>query len=360
MALPFFESPSRKRDQIVAVDLGSRITKAVHVQRRGQAFVLSEYAMVDAPIYEKTLSAELLTEHLKAVSHALQCKPKTVSLTVGVSDAMVRTVEMPAMPVDDMRMVLKHNSRNYLQQDLTNFLYDCHVLSNGVPNGVQGKPAAAKGPASAQKQRVLVAGARKQIVHDFTEGAKNAGLVVDQIVPGLVGPVNAFEKAMPEVFANQVVGLVDIGFRNSAICILDRGELVLSRVVAIGGDRLTSDLCDSMKISYAEAEGIKLGMPGEVQSHLDMTLIPLGRELRASIDFFEHQHDRAVSQIYVTGGTARSEFLVERLQQELMVECKVLNPVKFLQLEVGKEKEPEVAQVAPQLATALGTALAAL
>jgi len=357
MVLPFFESPSRKRDQIFAVDLGSRITKAVHVQRRAQGFVLSEYAMVDAPIFEKTLSAELLTEHLKAVTHALQTKPKTVSLTVGVSDAMVRTVEMPVMPLDDMRMVLKHNSRNYLQQDLTNFLYDCHVLSNGV----QAKPAApGKGQsAAAQKQRVLVAGARKQIVQDFTEGAKNAGLMVDQIVPGLIGPVNAFEKAMPEVFANQVVGLVDIGFRNSAICILDRGELVLSRVVGIGGDRLTSDLCDGMKISYAEAEGIKLGMPGEVQSHLDMTLIPLGRELRASIDFFEHQHDTAVSQVYVTGGTARSEFLVERLQQELMVECKVLNPVKFLQLEVGKEKEPEVAQVAPQLATALGTALAA-
>jgi type IV pilus assembly protein PilM len=320
--------------------------------------VLSEYALVDAPIFEKALSAELLTEHLKAVTHALEAKPKTVSLTVGVSDAMVRTVEMPAMPVDDMRMVLKHNSRNYLQQDMANFLFDCHVLSNGV----QGKPAApAKGQAAAaQKQRVLVAGARKQIVQDYTEGAKNAGLAVDQIVPGLVGPVNAFEKALPEVFATQVVGLVDIGFRNSAICILERGELVLSRVVGIGGDRLTSDLCDSMKISYAEAEGIKLGMPGEVQSHLDMTLIPLGRELRASIDFYEHQHDTAVSQVYVTGGTARSEFLVERLQQELMVECKVLNPVKFLQLEVGKEKEPEVAQVAPQLATALGTALAAL
>jgi type IV pilus assembly protein PilM len=358
MALPFFESPSRKRDEIIAVDLGSRITKAVHVHRRAQTFALSEYALVDAPIFEKTLSAELLTEHLKAVTHALESKPKTVSLTVGVSDAMVRTVEMPAMPVDDMRMVLKHNSRNYLQQDMANFLFDCHVLSNGV----QGKPAApAKGQAAAaQKQRVLVAGARKQIVQDYTEGAKNAGLAVDQIVPGLVGPVNAFEKALPEVFATQVVGLVDIGFRNSAICILERGELVLSRVVGIGGDRLTSDLCDSMKISYAEAEGIKLGMPGEVQSHLDMTLIPLGRELRASIDFYEHQHDTAVSQVYVTGGTARSEFLVERLQQELMVECKVLNPVKFLQLEVGKEKEPEVAQVAPQLATALGTALAAL
>jgi len=356
MALPFFESPSRKRDQIVAVDLGSRITKAVHVHRRGQSFVLSEYVLVDAPIFEKTLSADLLTEHLKAVTHAMRAKPKLVSLTVGVSDALVRNVEMPVMPPEDMRSVLKLNSRNYLQQELTNHLFDCHVLSSGTPTK---PPAGAKGQAAVQKQKVLVAGARKQMVQEFTDGARNAGLAVDQIVPGIIGPVNAFEKAMPDVFANEVVALVDIGFRNSAICILDRGELVLSRVVSIGGDRMTSDLSEAMKISYAEAEGIKLGMPGEVLAHLETTLIPLGRELRASIDFFEHQHDRTVKHVFLTGGSARSEFLVERLQQELMVECKVLNPVTFLQLEVGPEKEAEVAQVAPQLATALGTAMAA-
>src|SRR4051812_48287781 len=121
MALPFFESPTKKRDQIVAVDLGSRITKAVHVYRRGQSYVMSTYALVDAPIFEKSISAELLTEHLKAVSAALNAKSKLVSLTVGVSDAIVRTVEMPTMPTDDMRMILKHNSRNYLQQDLSNY-----------------------------------------------------------------------------------------------------------------------------------------------------------------------------------------------------------------------------------------------
>ena len=44
-----------------------------------------------------------------------------------------------------------------------------------------------------------------------------------------------------------------------------------------------------MNISYAEAEGIKVGMPGEVQAALESQVQPLGRELRASLDFFEHQ-----------------------------------------------------------------------
>ena len=44
-----------------------------------------------------------------------------------------------------------------------------------------------------------------------------------------------------------------------------------------------------MSISYAEAEGIKVGMAPEVEAALQMQVIPLGREIRASLDFFEHQ-----------------------------------------------------------------------
>src|SRR5258706_10693458 len=100
----------------------------------------------------------------------------------------------------------------------------------------------------------MVAGARKQLVDDYVEGAKAASLIVDRIVPSLVGPVNAFEKAMPEIFATGVAAVVDIGYRNTSICIVESGELLLSRVVAIGGDRFTSDLSEAMKVSYAEAE----------------------------------------------------------------------------------------------------------
>ena len=100
------------------------------------------------------------------------------------------------------------------------------------------------------------------MIDDYVNGARSAGLVADQIIPGLIGPVNAFEMALPDVFANDVVALVDIGFRSSSICILQQGELILSRVVTIGGDRLTAAISEAMNISYAEAEGIKVGMAG--------------------------------------------------------------------------------------------------
>ena len=62
-----------------------------------------------------------------------------------------------------------------------------------------------------------------------------------------------------------MVALVDLGFKTSSISILADGELCLSRSVELGGDRLTAGLAEAMNITYAEAEGIKVGMPQEVE-----------------------------------------------------------------------------------------------
>jgi type IV pilus assembly protein PilM len=358
MAFPFFDSRNGgKREQTLAVDLGGRTTKAVHVRHRGKDFVLGGYAVLDAPIFEKTISAELLREHLKAVVQAIAAKAKYVTLTVGVSDALIRHADMPRMPIDDLRRVLKLSAKTYLQQDLSGYVFDCHIGAPGQQPKAADKAKQAAGP---PKQRVLVAGARKQFLDDYVEGSRGAGLTVGCIVPGLIGPVNAFEQAMPDVFANEAVALVDLGFRNSSICILQQGELILSRVVGIGGDRLTSGLAEALNVSYAEAEGIKVGMPTEVQAQLESLVLPLGRELRASIDFFEHQQDRPVTQAFITGGAARSEFFVQTLQREMMIGCKILNPTTFLQMELPQQQTVELEQVAPQLTVALGAALAAL
>jgi len=345
------------RDQTLAVDLGARTTKAVQVTRRGPSFTLGGYALLDAPIVEKTISAELLTEHLKAVTQSLAAKTRYATLTVGVNDALVRHADMPLLPVNDLRQVLKLSAKTYLQQDLPGYVFDCHLSVPAQPRKLAEKAREAAGPL---RQKVLVTGARKQVVDDYVQGARAAGLTLDCITPAMITPVNVFEKTMPEVFAKEAVALVDLGFKNSSICLVHQGELVLSRVVGIGGDRLTNGLSEALSVSYAEAEGIKIGMPSEVESQLDSLLVPLGRELRASIDFFEHQQDRPVTHVYLTGASAQSDFIVHKLQQELMVECKLLTPTSFLQLELPPQQAGEIEQVAPQLTVALGAALAAL
>ena len=184
LTLPFLNGATRKkRSQIIAVDLGSRTTKAVLFERRGDILALTRYALLDAPASDKKLSPEQMAEHLRAVSNALGNATKYVALAVGVNDALVKLVDFPQIPVNEMRQVLKMNHKNYLQQDLPNHLFDCYVMPPRVRTEAEKKMD--KATPLNMKLKVLVTAARQQLVTDFIQAAAMAGLSVD----ALIGPI---------------------------------------------------------------------------------------------------------------------------------------------------------------------------
>ena len=354
MPLPFLSRERKHRDEIVAIDLGGRHTKAVHLQNRGGRFNLVAYTIQDSPSEQASFSVDVLSEHLKSVSRALGDRTKNVTVALSANDTIVRRAEMPTVPVGDMRQLLRFNSKTYLQQDLPDHVFDCSIM---VPRSNGSGEAPKSG--GVQRQRVVVGGAKRQVIEDVEAAVKQAGLVPAEIVPGLLGPVNAFELSEPEAFANEAIAVVDIGFRSTSVCMLQCGELIMHRVIGLGGDRLTSGLAESLGISYAEAEGIMVGMASEVQPSLEPLVTSLGRELRAFIDFFEHQQDVAVSQVFLSGGSARGELILQALQLELLVPCRIWNPTSSLQSAIPTQQVTELEQAAPQFAVAIGAGIAA-
>jgi len=345
----------KKKDQVLSIDLGGRSTKAVLLQRAGNNFKLARYSIKDAPVYEKGFSSAMLAEHLRDVAQSLEPKTRQITLSIGANDSILRGIELPLLPVNQMRQMLRLNSKAYLQHDLSDHTFDCYI----VPPDPKKRSENVKG--SIQKFKVWAGGARSQLINDIQNAVKTAGFIPDEVALTIVGPVNAFEFAHPDIFTTKVIGLVDLGFKQTTINIVSKGNLLLSRVVEIGGDRLTSGLCESMGISYPEAEGIKVGMPSEVEAHLQPVVAPLGRELRASIDFFEHQHDQRVENVYISGGAAGSAYIREQLQAELMVNCETWNPARELAVdELPPAQVAELEHVASQLTVALGAASAAI
>ncbi len=349
MTIPFFNG-GKNRDQLFAVDLGARTTKAVLLERRDDTFSLSRFTVQDAPIYDKAVPQGLLTEHLRAITNAIQPKTRQVILSIGATDSVLRSTELPLMPVYEMRQMLKFNSKTHLQQDLRDHIFDCFI----VPSRAQKHAEPPK--AGVVKYKVWVGGTRRELLTTLESSAKAAGLSPSHITLSLLGPINALEFSQPEMFSKEVVALVDLGFKSSSICILTDGELCLSRSVEMGGDRLTAGLAEAMNITYAEAEGIKVGMPQEVETHLQPLVAPLGRELRASIDFFEHQQEKTVQRVLICGGAARSEFLLQLLQAELGVACKAWFPTEGMKLSLAPQQMTEIEQVSSVLAVAIGSA----
>ena len=148
----------------MSIDLGGRTTKAVELQRNGHGLVLSGYAMLDAPSYQEGLSPDRLAEHLKNIVHVLGPGTCSVILAIGVGDSVMRHVDLPGMPLADMRQVLKNNSKNYLQQDLAGDVFDCTLTGPGA-NGQR----AEKGQSRATRHQTTRAGgrAKKQLIEDI-------------------------------------------------------------------------------------------------------------------------------------------------------------------------------------------------
>src|SRR6187401_366758 len=126
MGLPFNSSHAKKRDQVIAIDLGACTTKAVLLQRRGDGIGFLNYAVLNTPQAEKAIPVEALTEHFKEVSRALGNRTKYVTLALSVQDTVFKHVDVPLMPLPDVRLMLKLNSKTYLQQDPPDHVFDCH------------------------------------------------------------------------------------------------------------------------------------------------------------------------------------------------------------------------------------------
>jgi len=89
---------------------------------------------------------------------------------------------------------------------------------------------------------------------------------------------------------------------------------------------------------------------------LDLPVAPLIEELRASIDFYEHNEGRRVSKIFISGGAARSSVILQALQNKLPLPCKILDPTCCLTLELPPEKPAGIDREASLLFTATGAA----
>jgi len=97
-----------------------------------------------------------------------------------------------------------------------------------------------------------------------------------------------------------------------------------------------------------------------IQTKLQNLIIQLVKEMDASIGFFVSQQEVTVNQAYVSGGSARSQFIVQTLEVELGLPCETWNPTRSLTMELPPKQRQEIEYDAIQLAVAIGAGYGAL
>lgn len=353
---------AKPANSVIGIDLGKHVFKGVLLQRKGeQRFVLTNYAA--RPVPETIANSEELAQQVKLLLKDLGGSTKSYAVAASDPTALLRIVEQPTTPVELLRTALRFNGLAVLNQECKDFVLDCAPVSAVALAGVAPDGSPIEGPTrnlSPGKTRYLVGGMLrpkvKQISEAFSKTKAAASLL--QLAP--ICSFNAFEFAHPEVFANEAFLLLDMGHEQSTVLIGQKGELMLARSVDYGGKVFGQTLTAEGAVDDAGARLLMQEGDAGIAEICRGSLLGLATEVRNSIGFFEGQHEESIHRIFVSGGMAKTEMILQTLSDELGLPCEIWDPLETCEVALPPAKRQALANEFVSLNVACGAAISYL
>jgi len=357
---------ARRGNSVIGIDLGKHVFKGVLLQRKGdQRFVLTNFASREVP--EELKTPEELAQQLKLLFKDLGGSAKGCAIAISDPASLLRIIEQPDTPIDLLRNALRLNGLAVLNQECKDFVLDCAPVLAEEPNGHQANGAngsnghAAEGESfnghnGVTKTKYLVGGMLRPTVKQISEACTKTKMSADILQLAPVCSFNAFEFAYPQIFAKDAFLLLDMGHLQSTVLIGSKKELVLVRSIDYGGKALGQALtADGALDANAARVMMQEGDPGMAEI-CRSSLARLATEVRNSIGFFEGQHEESIHRIFVSGGLARTETILQTLSDELSLPCEIWDPLETCEVALPPAKRQALPDEFVSLNVACGAA----
>ena len=349
---------ARRADSVVGIDLGKHMLKGVALRRKNNSrFVLTSFA--SRPVPEEFASADDLAGELKQLVRELG-GAKACAIAVSDPTIILRIIEQPDTPVDLLRNALRLNGLAVLNQDCKEFVLDVAPLLHENGTSVIDKPTSGSNVAVqagvATQTKYLVGGMLRSQIKQIVAAAAKIRVSPELLQLAPVCSFNAFEFAYPEVFANEAFLLLDMGHLESTVLIGSRSELVLVRSIDYGGKALMQALTAEDALD-ADAAWLMIQQGDEGMTEICRnSLSRLAMEVRNSIGFFEGQREEGIHRVFVSGGLARAETVLQTLSDELSLPCEIWDPLETCEVALPAAKRQNLPNEFVSLNVACGAA----
>jgi len=302
---------------------------------------------------------EELAQQLKLLFKDLGGSAKGCAIAVSDPASLLRIIEQPNTPIDLLRNALRLNGLAVLNQECKDFVLDvARVLNRNASvkstSGSSGNVAVQSSVVTQTKY--LVGGMLRPAVKQISAAISKTRLTADILQLAPICSFNAFELAYPETFANEGFLLLDMGHLQSTMLIGSKGELVLVRSIDYGGKALMQALTAEGALE-ADAAWLMIQQGDEGMAEICRnSLSRLATEVRNSIGFFEGQREESINRIFVSGGLARAEAVLQTLSDELGLACEIWDPLETCELALPAAKRQALPNEFVSLNVACGVA----
>lgn len=354
--MPNFKEIFSGQKRLVGLDIGSSSLKLAEIISSSKGHYLNRFSEVSLPkgiIADGVLvdPASLSIKIKEIFKHASWGKKGVVTSIAG-SSVIVKKVTLQQMNEAEFRELIHDEAGKYLPFDnMDDVYYDFQILgeNNYNPNQMD----------------IIIVAAKKEVVNSYLEAVTAAGqnVVIMDVAPFVL---ETLYEANYEFDNDEIVVIINIGASTTGINVIKGGVSIFTRDFSLGGNSITESLQEKYKVTFEEAEKMKIEgiADGSEGDNLDLKnsilefAQPICLEIERSIDYFRSTFGgEDLKQILLAGGSAKVYNLVRHLSETLNVKTELINP--FLKIGYNKRSidVKNLESIKPIAATAIGLGL---
>ena len=338
------------KDAVVGIDIGSSSVKVVELSRSDGSCRLENVGEAMLPgdaIVRKSISrGDMVSGVVSSLVSMLGVRTKKAVIGVSGEAVALEIVSVPGTFLGkDMEKLVPELVRTSLRRNVKGVNYSYTPLSR--QNGKSGET------------RVLIAAVSKKTAREYKSSLFPAGLrarVIDVDAMALSNGYAVFCRG-----GDEKVALVNVGASGTNLSVLDGAAPFLLRDIPLGGQWITLRLMEKFKITYEEAERIKLsikdyGRYDEVEGVFADFVARAADEIKTVLD----EAGGALDRIILSGGSSRIPDLACALGEAAGVPVEISNPFRNIAVSDSRFDPEYVEHLAPKMAVATGLALRGL
>lgn len=327
--------PKPPSSPVIGIDIGTSSIKAVELGVSSGGLEIRHWA-IEPLVGQDTKGA------LKKITDRLHLSNQLLVSSVFGKGTLIRYVDMPRMPLEDLRKSFVFDLDKYFPFDPKTIYTDCSILD---PDGKD------------KKMSVLLAAVKREMVDDRLKLFKEVGLDLNRLTINSIATANAFNRLGPQVSASgKAKAVLDIGGSASCLMIFKDSIPRFSRDIFVGSQELTKKIANTMGLDADKAEAIKR-QPGEKLSQVieacDMPLNNLITEIRLSVDYFMTEKNIQVDELFLGGGGSLLKGIEGVFEKNLGLPVKIWNPLVSVRLNTPAASA-DIQAYAAQFGVALG------
>ena len=345
------------KGNLIGLDIGSSSVKVCQLKENRRSYQLQCFGMIPLPpeaiVDGSIMNQTAVVDAVRELFASQKIKMKDVALSVSGHSVILRKINLPVMTREELDESIQWEAEQYIPFDINDVNIDVSILNEHNDQG---------------QMDVLLVAAKKDMINDYINVVREAGLLAQVVDVDSFAVQNAFEINY-NLPVGETVALINVGASVVNINVVHSGVSAFTRDIAQGGNQYTDEIQKQLNVSYDEAEALKIGgggndqdsvVPQEVERVMQQVSETIANDVQRSLDFYAATSaDATINRIYLSGGCAKVPALSRAIEAKTGVPVETVDP--FRQIDIGaRGLDPNFLKAnAPLAAVSVGLALRA-